>query len=117
MTAIPGVTAIENQIETPTKTIVVDLLRINHTWSFGCYITATDTKSAKEIKDELIILVEGARTAGGEIVMTYEDKDYNTYIEDCVIKKILNDNNVSTGLNVDSIEYEVTLTIIEGEKA
>lgn len=116
LTIIPGVTAINNQTGTPTKSKIVDLLRLSHTWSFGCSITATDTKSAKTIKNELIILVEGARTDGGEITMTYEDETYSVYIEDCVIKKVNNDNTVVNSLDTQSVEYDVTLTIVEGEK-
>lgn len=117
---IPGITSIENQINVPNKSQIVDLLRVTHTWVLGCKITAQTsptTKTAKEVKDELIIMAQGARTNGGPVTLYHEDSTYTVYIQDLVFKKEENDNVVETYTGEDSIEYEATLTLIEGEAA
>lgn len=116
LTVVTGVVAPSNQdtgVKVPT---VVDLLRITHTFTFECYITPTVSKTAKQIKDDLIKIVNGADVESVPATLTYEDTSFNVFPEDCVIKKINNDNVVSTSYNgYDSAEYQVTLTLVEGK--
>lgn len=113
---VPPVQAPENQDQGPKTSKVVDLLRITHSFVFGGHITATDSKTAKEVKDDLIQLFKGAQTKGGTpVTLTYEDDTFNVFVEDMVILKLVNDDAASNYSGKDSIEYDVTLKLIEGE--
>ena len=116
---IPGVTTTGNQVDAPNKSQIVDIQRTNYTYVFECYITSTTgpTKTAKQIKDELRVLFEGARTAGGIITLTYEDDSIDVFFEDCVIKKLTSDDPVGNNSDEDVAEYQLTLTFVEGEQA
>jgi hypothetical protein len=64
----------------------------------------------------LIKIVNGADVESVPAVLTYEDSSINVFPEDCVIKKINNDDIVSTGYTgQDAVEYQVTLTLVEGK--
>ena len=115
-TVVPGFTAVDKQDNAPNKSKVVDFQRTVRTWVFECVITATASKSAKEVKDDLRTLFEGARTKGGPIVLTYEDDSYNVYFEDCVLKGVRNDDALLTYSGKDAAEYLVTITLLEGEE-
>lgn len=113
---VPPVQAPANQDQGPKASKVVDLLRITHSFVFGGHITATASKSAKEVKDDLIQILEGAGVSGGTpATLTYEDDTFSVYVEDLVILKVLNDNAVETYSGKDSIEYNVTIKLIVGE--
>ena len=116
LTIITGVVTPSNQdtgVKIPT---IVDLLRITHTFTFGCVITATASKTAKQVKDDLIKIVNGADVESVPVVLTYEDTSFNVFPEDCVIKKVNNDNVVATSYTgKDAAEYTVTLTVVEGK--
>lgn len=116
LTVITGVVSPSNQdngVKTPT---VVDLLRITHTMNFQCYITATASKTAKQIKTDLISIFNGADVESVPAVLTYEDESFNVFPEDLVIKKINNDNILVTGYTGnDAAEYQVTMTVVEGK--
>ncbi len=115
---IPGVTSISNQDQAPNSSQVVDLQRSTYSYVIECAITATATKTAKQVKSDLRTIFEGARTEGGPITLTYEDGSINVFFEDCVIKKASNDDVVGSGYNgKDSVEYTATLTLVEGEVA
>ena len=113
---IPGVTSVDNQVNSPNKSQVVDLQRTTYSYVFGCGITATSSKTAKQIKDDLRTIFEGARTSGGPVTLTYEDSSINVFFEDCVIKKN-SGNTVGNYDGKDAIEYMATLKFVEGEKA
>ncbi len=103
----------EDGVKLPT---IVDLLRITHTFSFECYITPTSTKTAKEVKDDLKAIFNGANVDSVPAVLTYEDDTYNVFPEDVVIKKINNDDVTGSGYTgLDNAEYQVTLSVIEGK--
>lgn len=94
----------------------VDLLKITESYVFKCAITKTDSKSAKDIKDELKSLAKGAGiNGGGPITMTYEDDALTGYITNLVFKKVNNDNAQASYPGKDSKEYDVTITFTLGE--
>lgn len=116
LTVFTSVVSPLNQTSGVKLPTVVDLLRITHTFVFECYITATDSKTAKEVKEDLINIFNGANVASVPVVLTYEDESINVFPEDCVIKKINNDDIASTGYSgQDAVEYQVTLTVVEGK--
>lgn len=113
---LPPFQAQDNQDQGPKKSKVVDLLRISHSFVFGGHITATDDKTAKEVKDDLIQILKGASIkGGGPATLTYEDDTFDVYIEDIVFLKVLNDDAVSNYSGKDSVEYDVTIKLVEGE--
>ena len=116
LTVVTGVVSPNNQADGVKNPTVVDLLRITHTFTFECYITKTDTKTAKQVKTDLIKIFNGADVDSVPAVLTYEDGTYNVFPEDLVIKKINNDNVVGGGYTgTDSAEYQVTMTVVEGK--
>ena len=116
LTVVAGVVSPNNQADGVKDPTVVDLLRITHTFTFECYITKTDTKTAKQVKTDLIKIFNGADVDSVPAVLTYEDNDYDVFPEDLVIKKINNDNVVGGGYTgTDSAEYQVTMTVVEGK--
>jgi len=52
-------------------TTIVDLLRITRTITLTANITPTSTKTAKEIKDDLISIYDGGGTTGG-VTLSYD---------------------------------------------
>lgn len=116
MQVIAPITTPNNQEDGVKLPTVVDLLRITHTFSFECYITQTATKTAKEVKDDLKAIFNGANVDSTPAVLTYEDDTYDVFPEDVVIKKINNDDVIGSGYTgLDSAEYQVTLSVIEGK--
>ena len=116
LTVVTGVVSPNNQADGVKDPTVVDLLRITHTFTFECYITKTDSKTAKQVKTDLIKIFNGADVDSVPAVLTYEDGSYNVFPEDLVIKKINNDNVVGGGYTgTDSAEYQVTMTVVEGK--
>ena len=110
-----GGTTEQNQADGPKDTRVVDLLRITEAYHIEGQITASSTKTAKQVKDDLRSIVLGGGTAGGEITLLYEDESISGYIEDLVIKKIGNDDVVGAGYTgKDSAEYTVTVEFVKG---
>lgn len=104
-----------NQSEGVKDTKIVDLLRITREWILRSYITPTSTKTAKNIKEELISLTEGAGTNGGTITMTYDEDAFTGTIEKLTITE--NSRDILSGesnLNEDSVRYDVTLTFVKG---
>jgi len=116
LTVVTGVVSPNNQAGGVKDPTVVDLLRITHTFTFECYITKTDTKTAKQVKTDLIKIFNGADVDSVPAVLTYEDGSYNVFPEDLVIKKINNDDVIGGGYTgTDSAEYQVTMTVVKGK--
>lgn len=113
---IPGVTTPANQAGGTKVPTVVDLLRITHTFSIEAWIVPTESKTAKQIKSDLIQIFNGGGVNNAAITFIYEDTTHNAFFEDCVIKKVNNDNVVATEYDgLDNAEYHVTLTVVEGK--
>ena len=119
LTIIPGVTSVDNQTSAPNPSQVADLQRSTYTYKVNGFITKSESpaESAKTIKDRLRVIFEGSRTAGGPIVMTYEDESINVFFEDLVISKEANDNTVDNYSGYDAKEYTVSLVLVKGEQA
>ena len=116
LTIIPGVVTPDNQATGVKDPTVVDLLRITHTLTFEAFITKTETKSAKQVKDDLVNIFNSGGVNSSPVTLSYEDDTFNVFIEDLVIKKINNDNVVATSYTAnDAAEYNVTITVVEGK--
>jgi len=116
LTILAGVVTPSKQEDGVKNPTVVDLLRITHALTLGCYITATATKTAKQVKSDLIAIFNGASVSSTPATLTYEDESFDVFLEDITIKKINNDNLVSTSYNgADAAEYNVTLKLVEGK--
>ena len=116
LTVKTGVVSPSNQGSGVKDPTVVDLLRITRTFTFGCYITKTAVKTAKQVKDDLISIFNGADVESVPAVLTYEDANFNVFPEDLVIKKINNDDIVATSYTGnDAAEYQVTMTVVKGK--
>ncbi len=109
---ITGATTNDNQAGGPSSNKIVDLLRIVHQLVIKCYITGTDSKTAKEVKAELVSIAEGAATAGGTVALAYDGDTINGYIEKLNIVEKAEDSPSDTIR--DQARYEVALTFVEG---
>ena len=105
----------DNQSDGPKDTMIVDMLKITNAYHVEAYITKTDSKTAKQVKDELKKIAEGADIDGGDVTMYYEDGTVDGYIETLNIDKVYNDNSVETYTGIDSAEYHVTIEFIKGK--
>ena len=106
----------DNQSEGPKDTMIVDMLKIVNSYHIEAYLTKTDTKTAKQVKDDLKWIAEGAEVDGGEVTMYYEDDEIDGYIETLTIDKIYNDNLVDNSYTSnDSAEYHITIEFIKGK--
>jgi len=116
LTVVTGVVSPNNQADGVKDPTIVDLLRITHTFTFECYITKTDSKTAKQVKTDLVKIFNGADVDSTPATLTYEDGSYDVFPEDLVIKKINNDDAIGGGYTgTDSAEYQVTMTVVEGK--
>jgi len=93
-------------------TRVVDLLRITHQLVLQCYITGSATKTAKQIKDDLVIIYDGGGINGGVSTMVYDGDSIKGYLEKLNFVEISADNPSTT--IKDFAKYEVTITFVEG---
>lgn len=109
---ITGATGVQNQATGPSPTRIVDLLRIVHQIVIKCYITGSDTKTAKEVKAELVSIFKGANISGGISSLVYDGNTINGYIEKLNIVEKAADNQLET--DKEFARYEVALTFIEG---
>jgi len=98
----------------PKDVKLVDLLRITHQIAIKrAYITASDTKTAKEVKDDLKSIFNGGDENGGEVTLTYDGDSFTGYIEKLGITEDANDEPDNyTGK--DNAKYHIQITFIEG---
>ena len=96
----------------PVDVKVIDLLRITHELLIRGHIVATDSKTAKEIKEDLIGIFEGGGTTGGAAVVTYAGDAFNMFIEKMLI--IEKGFDEPTTLTTDISKYDVQITCVEG---
>ncbi len=122
-----------NQADGPKEAKVVDLLRVTHSMVIRANIFGTASKTATQVKQDLINIWKGAATVGGTIALTYDanarafgstDTTANTtingYIEKVNFKEVSADEPddfVSAKENYTDIsKFEITLTFLEGVK-
>ena len=121
----------DNQTSGPSESRTVDLLRITHQMVIKGFITGTDTKTAIEVKQELVNIWKGAEAQGGEVSLTYDGNasgfgnaaatDTNPisgYIEKVTFTDDAMDEPtdfVSAKENyADIVKYGVSITFLEG---
>ena len=68
-----------NQASGPSPVRIVDLLRVTHQLVIKCYITGSATKTAKEVKDDLVSIFEGGEIAGGTTTLVYDGDSLEGY--------------------------------------
>jgi len=101
-----------NQSLGAKETKIIDLLRITHQIVIRGYITASSTKTAKQNKDLLKYIQNGAGANGGDTTLSYGGDDYSGYIEKINFKEVSSDNPTVEG--TDQIKYEVTINFTVG---
>jgi hypothetical protein len=106
----------QNQDTGPKDTKVVDLLRntrgINITRG---YIAGTSTKTATEVKADLISIFNGAGVKGGVTSFVYDGNTLSGFIEKITITETASDE--PTTLTEDVAKYLVQLNFIVGTMA
>lgn len=115
-----------NQTSGKKDTKILDLLKVTHQFVIKGYLTGTTTATsstndtdggsttltAKQIKDNLITIANGAAQAGGTISMTYDGDTYTGYLESIVA--IRNADDAPTSEPEDMIKYSLQLTFVVG---
>jgi len=109
---ITGATTNENQATGPSPTRIVDLLRIVHQFVIKCYITGNDSQTAKEVKEDLISIFEGANTTGGVSSLVYDGDTFEGYLEKLNMVEKSQDSPAES--IKDHARYEGALTFVEG---
>jgi len=96
----------------PTEPKAIDLLIITHELLIRGRISGTVTKTAKEVKEDLVDIFKGASTDGGASVVTYAGDAFNMFPGKllCVEKAIDEEGTIAK----DVAKYDVQLTCIEG---
>lgn len=103
----------QKQGDGPKDTKVIDMLIITHSLVVRGHITKTDSQTAKQVLDDLKTLFKGGSTAGSPAVITYDGDTLNMFPEKLmVIKKPLGE---PTSPENDVIQYDIQVTLIEGE--
>jgi len=113
--SIPNILPEQKQDGTLPDKKVIDLLWITHILQIRGNITgrtSPDTKTASEVRDELVSIFKGAETKGGSIVMS-GGYSANGYIEKLVIIEKAQDE--PTSLTADIAKYGVQITFVEGK--
>jgi len=111
----PGTTK-QKQADGPKTVKVVDLLRITHTIVIRGRLVPTATKSADDVKSDLINLIKGGGVPGVACTVTYSshpDSPLSMFIEKCMIIEKPMDYDPSAN-ETDLAKYEVQITLSEG---
>ena len=112
---ITPATNADNQASGPSDTIAVDLLRIVHQFVIKGYLCGTDSKTAKEVKEDFVSIYNGAGTTGGTTAFVYDSDTFNGYIEKLnFVEKAADDPSSAIK---DYARYEVSITFVEGVAA
>ena len=123
----------DNQADGPKDSKSVDLLRVTHSMVIRAQIVGTASKTATQVKQDLVNLWKGAGTVAGEVSLTYDanakafgniastaNTTINGYIEKVNFKEVSSDEPsdfVSSKENYTHIsKFEITLTFLEGVK-
>ena len=106
--------------DTGPKTVkVIDLLRVTHTIVLQGYITPTATKTADQVKSDLISLFKGAGVTGSAATVTYSshpDSPLSMFLEKMTIIEQPIDYDPGTS-DQEIMKYTVQIDLIEGESA
>ena len=126
LTVLPIPQTASNQSSGAKDTKILDLLRLTHTIIIKGYITASaeassatndsggaSTLTAKECKEILKTIIEGAGANGGTCALAYDGDTYNGYIEKVIMTEKAADDP-ATRANVEEGRYEINLTFVEG---
>lgn len=118
--SIPNIVSEKKQSGTLPDKKIIDLLWITHTYQIRGEIGATSSKTAKEVKDDLVWIFKGAQTDGGSVTMTYEGDTINGYIERLIILNKAKDydpaNDTDEKANYEgTAKYSVQITFVEGK--
>ena len=103
----------DNQASGAKTPKIIDLLMITRSFKIEGHITATNGKTAVQVRDELRDLVDGANTAGGDITMVYGADSITGAIEDLIIKEVRFDE--PSTLTADVAKYSVSITFTQGK--
>jgi len=115
MTILPIPQVAKNQSSGPKDVKILDLLRLTHTIIVNGYLTATASKTAKEVKDDLFSIIKGGGEDGGTVTLTYDGDSYEGYIEKVIITEKAQDDPVGASYSdTDHARYEIILNFIEG---
>jgi len=115
LTVLPIPQNANNQSSGQKDVKILDLLRLTHTLIIKGYITATASKTAKEVKDDLFSIIKGGGEDGGTVTLTYDGDSYEGYIEKVIITEKAQDDPVGAGYSdTDHARYEIILNFIEG---
>lgn len=112
ITFIRPATTVQKQDAGPTTVKVIDMLIITHTIVVRGHITPTDSKTAKEVKDDLISIIKGGDVTGTACTVVYAGDSYNMFIEkSMIIEKAFDEPGT---LETDIAKYDVQITLSEG---
>jgi len=106
--------------DTGPKTVkMIDLMMVTHTLLVRGIITPTASKTAKEVKDDLINILKGASVAGTHATVTYDGDSFNMFIEKLVIIEKATDyaptDDAAEKSDFQQIgKYDVSITLVEG---
>ena len=124
---IPTVTPPQNQSSGHTNKKIIDLLDITHEILIRGEITPTASKTAEEIRDDLISMMDGAGVSAGSgsdlhITVTYGSNTYNMFMTKLAIKEKARDYSPGSDAleksNYQEVsKYTVQVTLIEGVAA
>jgi len=119
---ITPATSKNNQSDGPEDSIIVDLLRITRTILISGEITGTSSKTASEVKKDLIDILGGGGTNGGRVRMTYDalGTDYitgsTTQVEGVIEKLAFNETpkDEPSSVGEDFAKFIVQITFVSG---
>lgn len=107
----PG-TSLSNYTVGPKDTKIVNLLRITREININQgYIAASSTKTAKEVKQDLITIFKGG-FASNISTLTYDGESLNGFIEDIQITEEARD--ITGDYPDDAVRYQVQLNFVVG---
>ncbi len=123
-------TTSNNQASGPQSPKIVDLLRLTRTIQINGFITAdtVNSKTAAQVKKDLITILTGGTTAGGIITLNYDGlgRKLNTnsdatsisgYIEKLSFREDPKDEPSNSSTITDYAKFSVQITFVEGAVA
>lgn len=102
----------QNQSSGPKSTKIIDLLRITREFLISGVITATASKTAKQVKDDLYNIAEGAGADGGVVTLVYDGDSIDGIIEKVTAKEEPSD--APSPEPEDFAKYDVQINFLKG---